>query len=278
MANHESSPEKEAASRVLVEVCAGSVADIESAMAAGADQIELCAALELGGLTPPLGLVESALAASPLPMIVMLRPRSGGFCYDRHEFAAMRRDAERFLQLGVAGIAFGILNQEGQIDVPRCRQFVEQAAGRETVFHRAFDFVTDQRAALDNLVDLGCTRVLTSGGAPTALDGAAAISGLVQLSAGRIEIIAGGGIGPENVVEVVKNTGCRQIHIGAGAPADDGSIQRGAAIELCDKRFMQGAAHRIVDGAKVTGTIKTLDGICRTGKSLQRGNANDRRC
>ena len=135
------------AARILVEVCVGSVADIERAVAAGADRVELCSALELGGLTPSLGLVETALAASPIPVVVMLRPRAGGFRYDRHEFAAMLRDAERFLDLGASGVVFGILNEHGQIDVARCGELLRSAGAAQTIFHRAFDFVRDQRAA-----------------------------------------------------------------------------------------------------------------------------------
>jgi copper homeostasis protein len=244
--------------RVLVEVCAGSVGDIEAAASPGANRIELCSALELGGLTPSMGLVELVLAASRLPVIAMLRPRSGGFCYDRQEFAAMRRDAEQFLQLGVAGLAFGILTQEGEIDVVSCRELVQQAAGRQTVFHRAFDFVRDQRNALEQLIDIGFMRVLTSGGAPTAKEGAPAIHRLVVQAAGRIEIMAGGGIREENVVEIVENTGCRQIHIGGATAGDDGSIRSNATIELRDSRYIRGHQHRIVDRSIVTEMIRLL--------------------
>ena len=134
------------ASRILVEVCTGSVADIERAVAAGADRVELCGALELGGLTPSIGLVETALASNQIPVVVMLRPRAGGFRYDRHEFAAMLRDAERFLGLGVSGVVFGILTEHGQIDVARCGELLQSVGATQTIFHRAFDFDLDQRA------------------------------------------------------------------------------------------------------------------------------------
>ena len=103
------------ADRVQVEVCVGSVADVSVAAAAGADRVELCSGLELGGLTPSAGLVETVLAESSIPVVVMLRPRAGGFCYDRSEFAAMLRDARRLLDLGARGVAFGVLDRQGRI-------------------------------------------------------------------------------------------------------------------------------------------------------------------
>src|SRR5687768_16248646 len=111
--------------RVLVEVCVGSVADIEAAATAGADRAELCGGLEAGGLTPSLGLVETALAAGRLPIVAMLRPRAGGFAYDRHEFDAMLRDARRFVELGVSGVVFGMFQRQGVVDRARSRELVE---------------------------------------------------------------------------------------------------------------------------------------------------------
>jgi copper homeostasis protein len=244
--------------RVLVEVCVGSVADIERAVTAGADRIELCSALELGGLTPSLGLVETSLAASPIPIVTMLRPRAGGFRYDGHEFAAMRRNAERFLELGASGIVFGVLDEHGQIDIPRCREVVSSIGAAQVVFHRAFDFVRDQRSALDILIDLGITRVLTSGGKPTAIEGAHEIRKLILHAAKRIEILPGGGINAENVVEIVRATGCNQVHLGAAVPHNDGSIADTAGIELVDRRFMSGAAYRAVSCESVTDTVAAL--------------------
>jgi copper homeostasis protein len=236
------------------------VADIERAAAAGADRVELCGALELGGLTPSIGLVETAVAASPIPVVAMLRPRAGGFLYDHHEFAAMRRDAEQFLELGAAGIVFGVLDERGNIDAARCGTLLRDAAAAQTVFHRAFDFIGNQRAALDTLMDLGFTRVLTSGGKPTAAEGAATIVELVSHAAGRIEIMPGGGIRADNVLQIVRSTGCHQVHIGASTSQNDGSITDTTGIELVDGRFMQGTAHRAVLSGSVAETVSALRG------------------
>src|SRR5262245_25071201 len=120
--------------RILVEVCVGSLADVMAATAAGADRVELCGGLELGGLTPSIGAVETVLENCSVPTVVMVRLRAGGFCYDRHEFAAMLRDTERFLSLGASGVVFGILDRNRHIDAARAREIVDRVATRETVF------------------------------------------------------------------------------------------------------------------------------------------------
>ncbi|RIK76671.1 MAG: copper homeostasis protein CutC [Planctomycetota bacterium] len=230
---------------VIVEVCIGSLADLEAARAAGADRVELCGALELGGLTPSLGLVELALAASTLPVVAMVRPRAGGFCYDRAEFQVMLRDAERMIDLGVSGLAFGVLDRHSRIDASRSRELVAVAGQAAAVFHRAFDIVADQQAALEELVDVGVTRVLSSGGRPSALEGAGALRRLVEHAQHRMEIMAGGGVTADNVGHILELTGCRQVHIGAAAPRDDGAPSA-AALELCDRRCLEGGRYRAV--------------------------------
>jgi copper homeostasis protein len=240
---------------ILVEVCISSVADARAAAAAGADRLELCGCLELGGVTPSVGAVEAVLEATSLPVVVMTRPRAGGFAYDRDEFAVMLRDAERFIQLGAAGIVFGMLDRNGRVDRARSEELIACAGARETVFHRAFDFVRDWRTELETLVDLGCTRILTSGGAPTALAGAALIRQMVETAAGRIEILPGGGIGGDNVAEIIRVTGCQQVHIGAAAVSDDGSLAESRGINFFDARFANGTSHRAVNADAVAATV-----------------------
>src|SRR5262249_57279827 len=131
-------------------------------------------------------------------------PRAGGFCYSAGEFAAMRRDAEVAMSHGAEGLVFGVLRERGEVDVERCAALVAvaRAAGREAVFHRAFDVVPDPVSALETLIALGVTRILTSGREPTALAGARLIRQLVERAAGRIEILPGGGIREANVAAV----------------------------------------------------------------------------
>lgn len=251
----------EGGSHVLLEVCVGSVADAEAAVVAGAQRLELCAGLEIGGLTPSLGLLEEVVAGCAVPVIAMLRPRAGGFCYDRHEFAAMLRDADHFLAAGAAGIAFGIIDREGNLDRSRSRELVERAGSRQTMVHRAFDFTSDQAAALEQLVELGVTRILSSGGQPTALAGAERLGQLNELAAGRIELMAGGGVNADNAVEIIRQSGVRQIHIGASAPADDQSVAVEAVINLNDQRFMTGVAYRAVVKERVLATVAAIRAV-----------------
>jgi copper homeostasis protein len=247
-----------AASKILLEVCVGSFADANAAIAAGADRLELCAGLEIGGLTPSIGLVETVVAMSTVPVIAMLRPRAGGFHYDHAEFEAMLRDADRFLAAGVAGLAFGVLDHLGRIDEVRTKEIVERIGTRESVVHRAFDFIADQFEAIETLIGLRVTRILTSGGQPTALAGAARLAELVSHAAGRIELMAGGGINAANVADVIAAAGVRQIHIGASGPADDQSLSPDAPINLCDQRFFHGVAYRAVIEQNVVETAAAL--------------------
>ncbi len=245
-------------SKIVLEVCVGSVADAKAAIAAGADRLELCAGLEIGGLTPSIGLVETVVAMSRVPVIAMLRPRAGGFHYDHAEFEAMLRDADQFLAAGVAGLAFGVLDHLGRIDDVRSKEIIERIGTRESVVHRAFDFMADQFESLEALVGLRVTRILTSGGQPTALAGATQLAELVGCAAGRIELMAGGGINAANIAEVIAASAVRQIHIGASGPADDQSLSPDAPINLCDQRFFQGVAYRAVIEQNVVETAAAL--------------------
>ena len=213
-------------SQVIVEICIESVDDARAA--AGADRLELCQALAVGGLTPSSGLQKDVRDAISIPLMTMIRPRPGGFCYGGTEFGVMQRDIELAINLGTDGIVFGCLTHSGEVDVRRTAEIVRQvrAAARplDIVFHRAFDFVPDPLTGLDQLIELGVTRVLTSGQKPTALEGAALIGELVVRSSGRIQLLAGSGVRPENAVELVRRSCCDQIHAALRKPVIDESI------------------------------------------------------
>ncbi len=203
--------------KILLEVCVDSLADALAAAEHGADRLELNAALELGGLTPTPGLVEAVQKAvtrlsRPVPLIAMLRPRAGGFCYRGDEHQVMLADRDRLLEQGVDGFAFGVLTPDGAINAARCRDLLRGMAGAEAVFHRAFDVVADPVRTLEQLIDLGFKRVLTSGQAASALEGAAMIARLIEQANGRIEILPGAGVRAGNVVELITRTGCDQVH------------------------------------------------------------------
>jgi len=195
---------------VVLEIVAQSLDDALIAARSGADRLELVSALSLGGLTPSLGALESTLASCDLPVVAMLRPRSGGFAYSEGDVGTMERDAERFLAAGARGLVFGVL-RDGGIDAKANARLV--AKGGEAVFHRAFDALPDPLDALERLVDLGFHRILTSGGKGGALDGADAIRRLIERAEGRIEILPGGGVRPENAAEILLRTGADQLHL-----------------------------------------------------------------
>ena len=194
-----------------MEICCGSADDVFEAAAAGADHVELNAALPLGGLTPSIGEVLLSKSAA-IDLMVMVRPREGGFCYSVREFETMLRDTRALIAAGADGIVFGILNPDGTVDAKRCEQMVKAIGKKQAVFHRAIDVTPDWRAALDTLCSLGIRRVLTSGQAPSAMEGSTIIREMIAYAAGRIELLPGAGIRPNNVLELIRNTGCTQVH------------------------------------------------------------------
>jgi copper homeostasis protein len=202
---------------VLLEVCVESVDDAKAAARGGAGRIELNAALTLDGLTPSIGLLAEVRRAvgARFPVIAMARPRAGDFVYSDSEFRVLLRDAALALEHGADGIAFGILTASGDVDMKRCRRVMgvtKTGASVVAVFHRAFDQVRDPFAALEQLIDLGVRRVMTSGHQPTALRGARLIAELLDHAAGRIEILPAGGIRPANARAIVDRTRCDQLH------------------------------------------------------------------
>jgi copper homeostasis protein len=207
----------------LLEAACASVTDCVEAEAAGADRIELCSALAAGGLTPSLGLFVAARARTRLPIVCMVRPRAGAFGYDEAEMETMRRDIEAFRDAGADGVVFGVLTAQGAVDVERTRDLVERAGTLETVFHRAFDLVPDPEGSVDALASVGVTRVLTSGQAPTSLEGAALIRRLIARAAGHVEILPGGGVRAATVAQLVAATGARAVHLGPQRQRPDAS-------------------------------------------------------
>lgn len=196
---------------MILEVCCGSVGDVWEAARAGADRVELNSALFLGGLTPSLGAMELSRQAS-IPIMAMVRPREGGFCYSEEEFQTMLLDARRLLDAGADGIVFGFLRPDGTVDEERCRAMLEVIGEKESVFSRAMDVTPDWRSALDQLIGLGVTRVLTSGQAASAPAGADTIRAMRDRAAGRIQILPGCGVRPDNAAALLAATGCDQIH------------------------------------------------------------------
>jgi copper homeostasis protein len=209
--------------RTLLEICIASVDDALAAEAGGADRLELNAGLALGGLTPSVGALVETKRATALPVVVMLRPRPGGFAYSDHDFQVMRRDLDLLLAHGADGVAFGILNEDGTVDESRSQKLLDQMCQVPAVFHRAFDVTPDPFVALQQLIGLGFCRLLTSGQQPSAHSGCALLAELVHQSRGRIEILPGGGVNRSTVTDIVAKTGCNQVHASLRVPHIDPS-------------------------------------------------------
>jgi copper homeostasis protein len=200
---------------VLVEVCVDSIEGAVAAEGAGAGRVELCVGLVEGGTTPAAGMIEECVARVGIPVFVMVRPRGGDFVVSDGEFAVMRREVAWARRLGAAGVVLGILDPDGAVDVERTRILVEEARPLAVTFHRAFDVCRDPAAALDVLVGLGVERVLTSGQAATAEAGIPLLRRLVERAAGRIGIVAGGGVRAANVRRIIAETGVAEVHLRA---------------------------------------------------------------
>lgn len=201
----------------LLEVCAGSIDSAQAAAEGGAERIELCSGLADGGITPSQGLIAAAVKL--IKTNVLIRPREGDFVYSPAEVEVMAADVARCRQLGCNGVVIGALTPAGDIDLDTCRRLMAEAGEMEVTFHRAFDLCRDPYGALEQLIDLGCRRVLTSGQAPSAMQGAEMLGRLHAQAAGRIIILAGGGVNSANAATLLARTGVSELHASARATA-----------------------------------------------------------
>jgi copper homeostasis protein len=204
---------------VILEACVETLEDARGAQAGGAARVELCANLADDGTTPDEGLLIETVEALTIPVLAMVRPRAGSFVYSGGELAAMEAQAARARTLGARGIVTGAVTGTAAVDVPAMRVLIAAAADLPVTFHRAFDRIDDRSSALDALIDLGVSRVLTSGGAATAIDGALEIQRLVRQAAGRMTIVAGGGVRAHNVERLIAMTGVTEVHARLGSEA-----------------------------------------------------------
>jgi copper homeostasis protein len=200
--------------RYILEI---SVESVEAALAAergGADRLELCANLREGGTTPPAELLRSVRERVRLPIFAMIRPRGGNFLYSDGEFAAMREAIRAARESGADGFVLGLLDAQGRVDVERTRELVERASPLPVTFHRAFDASVNSKEALDDVIETGAARVLTSGGKPTAPEAFSVLGELVRSAGERIVVMPGSGLHAGNIGEAVAETGAREFHAG----------------------------------------------------------------
>ncbi len=215
---------------MLLEIAANSVASALAAQQGGADRVELCTALELGGLTPSHAQIALARERLRIPLYVLIRPRAGDFLYGDLEGETMQRDIEACAALGCDGVVLGALDAEGEVDVPRCRTLVATAGKLGVTFHRAFDLCRDPARALEDIVALGCERVLTSGAQASAIEGAALIRELVAQAAGRLAVMPGAGITAQNIAALAAATGAREFHASAKSRQPSGMRHQRAVL------------------------------------------------
>lgn len=212
-------------SRPLIEACVGSYASCMTAARGGADRLELCANLVIGGTTPSLALARQVLRDCSVPVNVLIRPRFGDFLYDAAEMEQMCLEIQAFRELGVNGVVIGTLTPDGDLDMEKMKRLVDAAGSLDVTLHRAFDMTRDPYKSLDDAIALGCKTILTSGQAPSAPAGAALLKELEAQSAGRITIMAGSGVKSGNIQALHNETGIRTFHTSARKGGVDSAMR-----------------------------------------------------
>ena len=196
---------------MLLEVCCGDLQSVRAAKEGGAHRVELCRALDVDGLTPSQAMMEEAIGTG-IPVQILIRPREGDFVYSKDEVESMLCDIRLAKKLGANGVVIGALKPDGSIDEDIIRRLVEEAEGMSITFHRAFDVCGKPFEALEQIISLGCHRLLTSGQAPTAEQGIPLLKRLVEQSAGRLIIMPGAGVNVNNALRILSETGANEIH------------------------------------------------------------------
>ena len=216
----------------IIEVCCSSLGEAREAAAGGARRIELCSAITCGGVTPSHGTIEAIAQANlNIDINVLIRPREGGFCFTEDEITTMCRDIEFCRKTGVHGVVIGALTHDGEIDIEACQRMIEAAGELSITFHRAFDVCRDPHKALEQIISLGCDRLLTSGQKPSAELGTELLAELVKQAAERIIIMPGAGINPQNIALIEQKTAATEFHSTA-AINDHDFAYRGADVSF----------------------------------------------
>lgn len=232
-------------SRRSLEISANSLGSALAAQAGGADRVELCENLGEGGTTPSYGTLAVARERLRIPLYVLIRPRGGDFLYDDSELAVMRADVEACVRLGCDGVVIGALDADGEVDAATCRELIAAAGSLGVTFHRAFDAARDQGRALEAAIALGCERILTSGGAADAWNGADRIAALVEQAAGRIGLMAGAGVTVQNIVALAQRAAVGELHASAKMPKRSAMRYRNEALAGLSADWEQSDEQRV---------------------------------
>ena len=238
------------------EICANSVASCIAAQEGGADRVELCAGIPEGGTTPSYGMIKSARESIDIALNVIIRPRGGDFLYSEEELKEMLYDIHTARKLGADGLVFGCLTPEGKVDIEAMKPLMEAAGDTPVTFHRAFDHSSDPMQALEDIISLGCARILTSGCRPTALEGAELLSQLVETAGDRIIIMPGCGVKENNIAEIARLSGAREFHFSARESVESGMIFRNPEVAMGSEDDPYGTVQ--TTARRVAATIKPL--------------------
>ena len=198
--------------KLYLESCCTSLEEVKKACENGASRIELCERIDLGGITPSRQLLSDCLSASAIPINLMIRPRGGNFVYSEEEILQMIEDIRSYRETGINGFVFGCLTPENEVNISAMKRLMAEVCGKPVTFHRAFDLVANPEKALEDIISLGCTHLLTSGNMEDAFAGRFNIARLVEQAAGRITIIAGKGIRPGNLEQIASDSHAPQYH------------------------------------------------------------------
>lgn len=242
-----------------IEICANSVASCLQAQKGGAYRVELCAGIPEGGTTPSYGETAVARQLLDIKLNIIIRPRGGDFLYSEVEHQAMLHDIEMAKKLGVDGVVIGCLKANGTIDMERNKELIDAAKGMNVTFHRAFDMCKDPFESLEQIISLGCDRVLTSGQQPTAIEGVSLLAELVAKANSRIIIMPGSGVNEDNIATIAAETKAAEFHFSAREPIDskmeyrNPNLKMGGTVVSIDE-FIQ----NITDAEKVRRTIDKL--------------------
>ena len=242
-----------------IEICANSSESAIIAQRSGADRVELCAGMPEGGTTPSFG--EMAAARTKLKrtkLHVIIRPRGGDFCYSPAEIRIMTNDIKMASSLNVDGFVFGCLTPDGDVDSAAMKKLMKATKGKSVTFHRAFDMCRDPSRALEDIIALGCDRILTSGQQATAEKGIQLIIKLVEQAAGRIIIMPGSGITPQNICKIAEETGAAEFHFSGRRVVDSPMLYRNSEVSMGGTVHIDEYARLLTDPEVVKAAIVAL--------------------
>lgn len=241
------------------EICTNSVESCMAAQDGGADRVELCAGIPEGGTTPSygeIGMAREVLTTTRLHVII--RPRGGDFLYSPVEVRTMLKDIEIARRLGADGVVFGCLTADGEVDIPVMQELMKASEGLSVTFHRAFDVCRDARKALEEIIGLGCNRILTSGQQPTAEVGIPLLKELQEQATGRIILLAGCGVNEKNISRIAQETGIKEFHFSARERIKSNMSYKNEAVSMGGTVHIDEYERNVTTARRVRNTIQAM--------------------